>query len=386
MGRARRNPFTPDYGVPPPVMAGRDSELKILSKMAADLDSGAMVRSVVFYGPRGNGKTALLNSSESYKPKRTRLKIVQTRSQHLRAPRELLGLLLDLTVSPASQLGKVGRSVDVLGERVTGDRQFTDWQDHMGIGVALQSLSMRRKIRVPTLLLLDEAHDLDRNIGRIVLAIVSRMEAEQIPFGLVLSGTPGVHRRLSELESSINERAHFVRVSTLDDTATRKALFEPFENAGFSIELTEEETDRLLEWAQNYPYFIQELGFILFDVAKARGEKCIRGDFLQIAKQEFDLATEYMYGKRIDELNRRGLIKPAVAVAKATLERATSVSRKDLCNSVENCTDGRSPEGILDELIELGFIWESADSNQRYEAGIPSLMNNIVSKESDLPV
>ena len=74
--RLGRNPFTPDFDVPPPVLAGREKELKILSQMATDLDTGSNVRSIVLYGPRGNGKTALLNSSDRYKPRRTRIRIV----------------------------------------------------------------------------------------------------------------------------------------------------------------------------------------------------------------------------------------------------------------------------------------------------------------------
>ena len=273
----------------------------------------------------------------------------------------------------------------MLGVGVSAERQNTDSHDAVGTEAVVQSLTKRRKFSSPTLLMLDEAHDLDREVGRMALAIASRMKAEKTPFGLVLSGTPGIRRRLAEFDIWFIESAQLVRVSRLDNEATRKALFEPFGNAGCTIELTKDETDRVLEWTQNYPYFIQELGSMLFSAAKAKGENHITGDLLPIAKREFDLATEQMYGQRIDEIVRRGLIKPALAVAKASLDGAGSVSRKDLYNSVGKCSDSRSPEDILDEFIDLGFISMSAKSSQRYDAGIPALMNNIVSKEGDLP-
>lgn len=383
--RLGRNPFTPDFDVPPPVLAGREKELKILSQMATDLDTGSNVRSIVLYGPRGNGKTALLNSSDRYKPRRTRIRIVQTLAQALRSPQDLADVLLEKTGPSKAGLSKVGGSLKVLGVGVSAERQNTDSHDAVGTDAVVQSLTKRRKFSSPTILMLDEAHDLDREVGRMALAIASRMKAEKTPFGLVLSGTPGIRRRLAEFDNWFIESAQLVRVSRLDNEATRKALFEPFGNAGCTIELTKDEMDRVLEWTQNYPYFIQELGSMLFSAAKAKGENRITGDLLPIAKREFDLATEQMYGQRIDEIVRRGLIKPALAVAKASLDGAGSVSRKDLYNSVGKCSDSRSPQDILDEFIDLGFISMSAKSSQRYDAGIPSLMNNIVSKEGDLP-
>jgi Cdc6-like AAA superfamily ATPase len=58
---ARRNPYAPGAGTPPPELAGRDG---IIERAAVALDricEGRSARSLIFYGLRGVGKTVLLN-------------------------------------------------------------------------------------------------------------------------------------------------------------------------------------------------------------------------------------------------------------------------------------------------------------------------------------
>ena len=54
--------FSPGDGAPPPTLAGRDAQQAVLLRCLADLAAGtAPPHNVVLIGPRGNGKTALLN-------------------------------------------------------------------------------------------------------------------------------------------------------------------------------------------------------------------------------------------------------------------------------------------------------------------------------------
>ena len=57
---ARRNPFTPEAGTPPPVLAGRASELGDFEDAILSLGAGDFAQSVVLTGLRGVGKTVLL--------------------------------------------------------------------------------------------------------------------------------------------------------------------------------------------------------------------------------------------------------------------------------------------------------------------------------------
>jgi AAA ATPase domain len=59
---ARKNPFAPGAGMPPPQLAGRD-DIRERASVALDrIRAGRAARSFVFYGLRGVGKTVLLSS------------------------------------------------------------------------------------------------------------------------------------------------------------------------------------------------------------------------------------------------------------------------------------------------------------------------------------
>ena len=62
MKAARQRLFTPGDGATPPALTGREREQAVLTRCLADLLGGASPpHDVVLTGPRGNGKTVLLN-------------------------------------------------------------------------------------------------------------------------------------------------------------------------------------------------------------------------------------------------------------------------------------------------------------------------------------
>ncbi|MEJ7773071.1 MAG: ATP-binding protein, partial [Geodermatophilaceae bacterium] len=58
-----RNPFTPTFGVSPPLLVAREDELASFAE-ALDDGPGAPGRAMLFTGARGSGKTVLLNAVE----------------------------------------------------------------------------------------------------------------------------------------------------------------------------------------------------------------------------------------------------------------------------------------------------------------------------------
>ena len=57
------NPFTPSFGVSPPLLVGREEPLERFSEALED-GPGSPGRATVYTGARGTGKTVLLNAVE----------------------------------------------------------------------------------------------------------------------------------------------------------------------------------------------------------------------------------------------------------------------------------------------------------------------------------
>jgi len=58
------NPFRPSFGVTPPLLAGRDTEILAFGD-ALDAGPGAPGRATLYTGVRGIGKTVMLNEAET---------------------------------------------------------------------------------------------------------------------------------------------------------------------------------------------------------------------------------------------------------------------------------------------------------------------------------
>ena len=60
--KAPQRVFTPGAGAAPPALTGREQEQQVLRRCLSDLLGGEVPpHDVVLMGPRGNGKTVLLN-------------------------------------------------------------------------------------------------------------------------------------------------------------------------------------------------------------------------------------------------------------------------------------------------------------------------------------
>ena len=58
------NPYKPGAGTPPLYLAGRRSDMDDAKVILASIAAGLPMRSVIYYGLRGVGKTVLLNKIE----------------------------------------------------------------------------------------------------------------------------------------------------------------------------------------------------------------------------------------------------------------------------------------------------------------------------------
>ena len=183
--------FTPGSGATPPALTGRDPEQAVLNRCLADLAGGASPpHDVVLIGPRGNGKTVLLNWFRNACTGR-KLDVAALTPDEVPDRAALIAAL-----SPRTRISKLlPRKV---GVAAVGSAEWTapaEAPDHLARRLIVRC---RRKAVV---VLLDEAHTLDPEVGRTLLNASQRVRGEA-PFLLVLAGTPGLSAHLGAMNAS----------------------------------------------------------------------------------------------------------------------------------------------------------------------------------------
>ena len=122
----------------------------------------------------------------------------------------------------------------------------------------------------PLVLLLDEAHTLDRDLGRILLN-ASQAVCAKAPFLLVMAGTPDLQPHLNTMSATFWSRPEKLGIDRLDETASAAAVARPLAGQTPAIEFDEPALRKVVQESQCYPYFLQLWGAALWRLAAENG-------------------------------------------------------------------------------------------------------------------
>ena len=365
--KGRFGPFRPGAGVLPPYLSGRESEQALFRDLLADMAQGiAPAGEVVLHGPRGNGKTALLTWIERALGRCAELDVVLLSASAFRTPEELWGRLLpesrfpDLSPDEITIPGMSSRP----GEEPTP---------------ALEKLLAARAKQKPLVVLLDEAHTLDIELGRLLLSASQSVRGQELPFLLVLAGTPGLREHLHTMGVSFWNRARSLPIGRLADKAVAEAIRKPL--AAESIEISKDALARILDETDGYPYFLQLWGEAIWTlVSGASGDyrRFTRAE-VSAARRKVEPGKQTYYRDRYDELHRIRQLPVARAVAEA-FRGAEFLNDSELEAALILGLGGKPSDAALLEaeaaLPRLGYIWRPGTS-VKWEPGIPGLMAYI---------
>lgn len=362
-------PFRPGPGGLPPYLAGREEEQALFRLRLDELRRGIPPPAeIVLYGPRGNGKTALLFWLEELVRERRGVEVVGL------APSFFEGAT-DLARGIRRRSLRKG-----FVRKMFSSGRFPR-RPKAPSPLSLEEVLAKRVTRKPLFLLLDEAHRLEADTARLLLN-ASRKVGRGLPFLLVLAGTPDLETRLSALGDSFWNRAEKRRVGRLSDAATKAGLTEPFAAHGVAVE--PDALAHLVRASDGYPFFIQLLGGQVWGQLAARPEaadKRVTPREVEAALPGFRERQRLYYLDRYRELGRRGVLAPAREVAARFADGRAELTDGELREAVARGL-GKRPESrkaaaAERELADLGFVW-TAGPEPVWEPGIPSLMDYVL--------
>lgn len=253
LSSTQRSPFTPGQGAFPPYLAGRKSKQAVMrSRMEALADNDPLATNIILYGPRGNGKTVLMD----WALRQARARKIYTISLSAAESQAKWGLLNELSMLP-NWLG------EILGRFRSASAPGTGDQMHAKADGPLAGMLRRRSRLSPVLLALDEAHMMDAEFGRDLFNIVWKLQREGCPVMLILAGTPDLPRHLSTLEASFWDRSERLPIGRLGPETSADAIRIPLEEGGRSI--TAAALEAAIGESDGYPYFLQLLGEAIWD-------------------------------------------------------------------------------------------------------------------------
>ena len=361
-------PFRPGPGGLPPYLAGRAEEQALFRSRLAVLDRGEPTPSeIILYGPRGNGKTALLAWIEKVAAPSYSVDVIRLTPSKIRTGLQLAERLLP-------KHWWKGIKPDTIALRGVTWRPGADSRPPEADQVLAARASKRGLI-----LLLDEAHTLDPRVGQELLNAAQEVGREA-PFLLVLAGTPNLRDHLGTMGASFWNRSRKLRIGRLDESAAADAIRLPLESQETSI--SDDALAHVVRESHGYPFFLQLWGAALWNRANADPSLPLRrlttAD-TTACQSIFESEKNDYYLDRHKELRKIRMVRPAQAVA-AAFEVQERLNDFELEAAIRR---GLGPEAgddeveaVAEQFDHLGFVW-NADGSPDWEPGIPSLMDYI---------
>ena len=376
MAPSEQRLFAPGDGAAPPELTGRGAQQAVLSRCLADLVRGAAPpHNVVLLGPRGNGKTVLLNWLKAACVEAGSVEVLTLTPRDIPAPPALLDALLPRRGFAKLLPRKIGIAAVGSAEWGATGVAGNGWRN------LAEELAGRCR-RKPLVVLLDEAHTLDPAVGSALLNASQQVRAEA-PFLLVLAGTPGLPTHLNAMDASFWGRLGegLLGVGRLTEADAGTALVKPLRRHGVAIDA--DALDAVIEDSQHYPYFVQLWGDALWQEHLANRTTRLTTAETAAASGAVAARVANYYQGRYQELGAGGLLPAAAAIAplfQGDVDATASNQAIDSALLSAGIEDAADRFAACEGLARLSYVWCPPDQTPPvvWSAGIPSLTTYVL--------
>ena len=282
-----RNPYAPGAGTPPPELAGRD-DLRETARIALErVRAGRPGKSIMMVGLRGVGKTVLLDRIRRETEDRgiCTLNIEAPENRSLPAalaPQLRLALLRLSKREKAKQLAQralcgLAGFVKALQVKYGDIQMVLDLDPEPGLAdngdleadlpdLLAAAGSAAQADATCLALFIDELQYVKEDELAALVMALHRTAQRQLPVVMFGAGLPQVRGNLGKAKSYAERLFEFPQIGPLSPDDARQAIVKPAEKEGVTI--TADALDAIVARTGCYPYFLQEWGKHLWDVAE----------------------------------------------------------------------------------------------------------------------
>jgi AAA ATPase domain len=312
------NPYRPGAGTPPPALTGRDDLINRFGVAFRRAAAGRPGKSLLMIGLRGAGKTVLLNRFvEIAEQEGFRVGLIEA-PEHGHFPSLLASRLRRILLPLSSNVVStaVTRALRVLktftlqlpdGTKVSIDVEALNGvadsgnlaDDVTDLLVACGEAARDRGTGI--VLAIDELQYLQPDELSALIVAIHRTNQLNLPVILTGAGLPQLRGLAGEAKSYAERLFDFPEIGSLNDEDARTALAVPAEESGSAIE--DAALDSMVERSHGYPYFLQEWGYHVWNVAPA--SPITLDDVDRAAPRVQEQLDENFFRVRLDRLTPR---------------------------------------------------------------------------------
>jgi hypothetical protein len=251
------NPFKPSFGVVPSRIVGRDAMISSYLK-SLDNPPGDPVRTTIFTGPRGMGKTVILNEVADEAAAQGWIAVnVSLNSEMLENIIDEIHRLSDHILAKKSNTHVSGLTAVGFGINFASSKDETSsvsWRGRM-----TEILEQLKEDEIGLLLCIDEVHGGSQEL-QIVASAYQIFVAAGYNIALAMAGLPqAVSDLLNDKVITFLRRANREKLEAVSIEDVKAALISTIKENGREIE-----PDALIEAAnatEGYPFLIQAVGY-----------------------------------------------------------------------------------------------------------------------------